>query len=63
MMNISGNDVIHKLTKGENSSLYISITFQNDTTLYKVYKQFYLSDEKDKYRLLVTGGHNGSLRK
>jgi hypothetical protein len=52
-LEIAGNDVIHHLTKGGNSLLYISITLQNDITLSMMYEQFYVSDETDKYRLFV----------
>ncbi|XP_062576791.1 fibroleukin-like [Saccostrea cucullata] len=37
-----GNDVIHQLTKGKKSSLYISITLQNGTTLYEMYDVIHL---------------------
>ncbi|XP_056003659.1 angiopoietin-2-like [Ostrea edulis] len=58
-----GNDVIHQLTKGRNTSLYVAITLQNDTTLYELYEQFSVSDEADKYRLLVNGSATGTLDK
>ncbi|XP_062570751.1 ficolin-2-like, partial [Saccostrea cucullata] len=56
-----GNDVIHQLTKERNSSLYVSITLQNDTRLYELYHQFSVSDEADNYRLFLGGPVNGTL--
>ncbi|XP_062595943.1 fibroleukin-like [Saccostrea cucullata] len=56
-----GNDVIHQLTKGRNSSLYVSITLTNGTTLYELYNQFSVSGESDKYRLFLGGPATGTL--
>ncbi|XP_062607180.1 ficolin-1-like [Saccostrea cucullata] len=56
-----GNDVIHQLTKGQNSSLYTSITLDNDTTLYELYRMFSVSDEADNYKLFLGGPANGTL--
>ncbi|XP_062574946.1 fibroleukin-like isoform X2 [Saccostrea cucullata] len=56
-----GNDVIHQLTKGRNSSLYVFITLKNGTTLYELYHQFSVSDETDKYRLFLGGPATGTL--
>ncbi|XP_062600623.1 microfibril-associated glycoprotein 4-like isoform X1 [Saccostrea cucullata] len=56
-----GNDVIHQLTKGRNSSLYVSITLTNGTTLYELYHHFYVSDESDNYRLFLRGPVTGTL--
>ncbi|XP_056003654.1 angiopoietin-2-like [Ostrea edulis] len=56
-----GNDVIHQLTKGGKSSLYVSISLKNDTTLYELYEQFSVSIEVDKYRLLLNGSATGTL--
>ncbi|XP_061190784.1 fibroleukin-like [Saccostrea echinata] len=56
-----GNDVIHQLTKGKNSFLYVSITVHNGTTLYELYDQFSVSDEADKYRLSLAGPATGTL--
>ncbi|XP_062578374.1 fibroleukin-like [Saccostrea cucullata] len=56
-----GNDAIHQLTKGKNSSLYISITLVNGTTLYQLYNQFSISDEADKYQLFLAGPTTGTL--
>ncbi|XP_062609639.1 fibrinogen-like protein 1 [Saccostrea cucullata] len=56
-----GNDVIHELTKGRNSSLYVSITFRNGTTLYELYQLFSIADESDNYRLLLGGPATGTL--
>ncbi|XP_061191062.1 microfibril-associated glycoprotein 4-like [Saccostrea echinata] len=56
-----GNDVIHKLTKGRNSSLFVSIALQNGTTLYELYQQFSVSDESDNYELFLGGPATGTL--
>ncbi|XP_062609646.1 ryncolin-4-like [Saccostrea cucullata] len=56
-----GNDVIHRLTKGNNSSLYVSITLQNGTSLYELYEKFAISDETEKYKLFLTGPARGTL--
>ncbi|XP_062579575.1 fibroleukin-like [Saccostrea cucullata] len=56
-----GNDVMHHLTKGRNSSLYVSLTLKHGTTLYEVYHQFSISEEAEKYRLFLGGPANGTL--
>ncbi|XP_062615998.1 fibroleukin-like, partial [Saccostrea cucullata] len=56
-----GNDVIHKLTKESISSLYVSITLQNGTTLYEMYDGFSVSDEAGKYQLFLAGPASGTL--
>ncbi|XP_061190464.1 ficolin-2-like [Saccostrea echinata] len=56
-----GNDVIHKLTKGRNSSLYVSITLKDGRMLYEYYDQFSVSDESDNYRLFLGGPATGTL--
>ncbi|XP_062571133.1 fibroleukin-like [Saccostrea cucullata] len=56
-----GNDVIHQLTKEKKTSLYISITLQNDTTLYELYEQFSVASETDNYRLFLAGKATGTL--
>ncbi|XP_062603444.1 microfibril-associated glycoprotein 4-like [Saccostrea cucullata] len=56
-----GNDMIHQLTKGKNSSLYISITLRNGTTLYEHYQEFSVSNESDNYRLFLGGPATGTL--
>ncbi|XP_061190756.1 ficolin-1-like [Saccostrea echinata] len=56
-----GNDVIHQLTKGNHSSLYLSITLHNGTTMNEVYEIFSLSDETNKYRLFLGGTATGTL--
>ncbi|XP_062609969.1 fibrinogen-like protein A [Saccostrea cucullata] len=56
-----GNDVIHQLTKGRNSSLYVSITLTNGTKLYELYNQFSVADETNKYRLFLGGPATGTL--
>ncbi|XP_062571131.1 fibrinogen beta chain-like [Saccostrea cucullata] len=54
-----GNDVINQLTKGNDSSLYVSITLA--TTFYEMYDRFSVSDETDKYRLFLSGPATGTL--
>ncbi|XP_062603860.1 fibroleukin-like [Saccostrea cucullata] len=56
-----GNDMIHQLTKGNNTSLYVSITLQDGITLYERYQQFFVSEESDKYRLYLGGPTTGTL--
>lgn len=60
-INISGNDALHQLTKGRNSSLYISIKLKDDTVRYELYGQFSVSNETDKYRLFLGGPVTGTL--
>ncbi|XP_062600078.1 fibroleukin-like [Saccostrea cucullata] len=55
-----GNDFIHLLTK-DNSSLYVSITLLNGTTLYEMYDRFSVSDEAGKYQLFLAGPATGTL--
>ncbi|XP_062612965.1 ficolin-1-like, partial [Saccostrea cucullata] len=43
------------------SSLYVSITLQNGTTLYEMYDRFSVSDEAGKYQLFLAGPVNGTL--
>ncbi|XP_062616826.1 fibroleukin-like [Saccostrea cucullata] len=57
----TGNDVIHLLTKENNSSLYVSITLQNGITLYEMYDRFNISDEAGKYQLFLAGPATGTL--
>ncbi|XP_062598973.1 fibroleukin-like [Saccostrea cucullata] len=56
-----GNEVIHKLTKDNTLSLYVSITIQNGTTLYEMYDQFFVSNEAGKYQLSLAGPATGTL--
>ncbi|XP_061190492.1 fibroleukin-like [Saccostrea echinata] len=49
------------LTKGGNSSLYVSITLSNGTTLYEVYQHFSVSGEEGNYKLFLGGPAIGSL--
>ncbi|XP_062611386.1 ficolin-1-like [Saccostrea cucullata] len=56
-----GNDVIHQLTKGKNSHLYISITLVNGSKLYELYEQFSVSNEADYYQLLLAAKASGTL--
>ncbi|XP_062574519.1 fibroleukin-like [Saccostrea cucullata] len=56
-----GNDVIHQLTKGKISSLYISITLVNGSKLYELYEQFSVSNEADNYQLFLAGTASGTL--
>ncbi|XP_062604126.1 fibroleukin-like, partial [Saccostrea cucullata] len=55
------NDVIHQLTKGRSSSIYVSITLTNGTKLYELYSQFSVADEINKYRLFLGGPATGTL--
>ncbi|XP_062603931.1 microfibril-associated glycoprotein 4-like [Saccostrea cucullata] len=55
-----GNDVMHQLTK-ETSSLYVSITLENGTTLYEMYDRFSVSNETEKYQLFLAGPATGTL--
>ncbi|XP_062593954.1 fibroleukin-like, partial [Saccostrea cucullata] len=54
------NDVIHQLTK-ISSSLYMSITLTNGTTLYQQYGTFSVNNETDNYRLYLDGPTEGTL--
>ncbi|XP_061190755.1 fibroleukin-like [Saccostrea echinata] len=56
-----GNDVIHQLTKGRNSFLYISITRKDDIKYYELYDQFAVADESDNYTLFLGGPYMGTL--
>ncbi|XP_062597733.1 fibroleukin-like [Saccostrea cucullata] len=56
-----GNDLIHHLTKENNSSLYVSITLRNGTTLYEMYDRFSVSAETGKYQLFLAGPATGTL--
>ncbi|XP_062567876.1 fibroleukin-like, partial [Saccostrea cucullata] len=56
-----GNDVIHQLTKEKTSSLYVTITLQNGTTLYEMYDRFSVSNEAGKYQLFLAGAATGTL--
>ncbi|XP_061190526.1 fibroleukin-like [Saccostrea echinata] len=56
-----GNDVIHQLTKGHNSSLYVSIILTNGSSLYELYDRFSVSDETEKYQLFLAGPAMGTL--
>lgn len=56
----SGNDVIHQLTKGTNSSLYVEISPRRDNyTFYQVYRDFSISSEDQKYKLQLANPGNG----
>ncbi|XP_061177582.1 fibroleukin-like [Saccostrea echinata] len=56
-----GNDVIHQLTKGNDSSLYVSITQVDGTTLFELYGRFSVSDEAENYQLFMDGPAIGTL--
>ncbi|XP_062609846.1 microfibril-associated glycoprotein 4-like [Saccostrea cucullata] len=56
-----GNDLIHQLTKENTSSLYVTITLQNGTTLYEMYGGFSVSDEAGKYQIFLAGPATGTL--
>ncbi|XP_062579574.1 fibroleukin-like, partial [Saccostrea cucullata] len=49
------------MTNASNSSLYVSITLQNGTTLYELYQKFSVSGEDDNYRLYLKGPVTGTL--
>ncbi|XP_062572871.1 fibroleukin-like [Saccostrea cucullata] len=53
-----GNDIIYLFTKDINPFLYVSITLNNGTSYYQMYDQFSVSDDADKYRLILTGPWN-----
>nr|XP_034334393.1 ficolin-2-like [Crassostrea gigas] len=55
-----GNDVIHQLTKGTNSSMYVEISPRRDNyTFYQVYRDFSISSEDQKYKLQLANPGNG----
>ncbi|XP_061167268.1 angiopoietin-2-like [Saccostrea echinata] len=56
-----GNEVIHHLTKGKNSALYVSVTLVNGSRLYELYEQFSVSDEAANYQLFLAGNVTGTL--
>lgn len=57
-----GNDAIHQLAKGRNSSLHVTITQMNSGFVSsKMYHQFYVSGEDQNYTLQVANPGNGSL--
>ncbi|XP_061167820.1 fibroleukin-like [Saccostrea echinata] len=56
-----GNEVIHQLTKGNNSYLYVSITHQDGRRLYELYERFSVLSETEKYRLFLAGNATGTL--
>lgn len=56
-----GNDVIHELTKANTSSLYVTITLTNGTTLFELYETFSIASELDNYRLFIGGQASGTL--
>ena len=61
---LSGNDVIHTLTKGRISTLYVTIQMADDAeVLYQIYGQFSVSDEDRNYKLYLADPGNGSLGK
>lgn len=62
--NLSGNDVIHTLTKGRISTLYAKIQTADDAeVLYQIYRQFSVSDEDSNYKLYLADPGNGNLGK
>ncbi|XP_061176515.1 ficolin-3-like [Saccostrea echinata] len=56
-----GNEIIHQLTKKNSSTLYVSITLKNGTTLFIQYDTFSISGENDDYRLYIAGKATGML--
>lgn len=53
--------MIHQLTKGRNSSLYVSITSTNKTLSHTEFGQFSVSSEEQSYTLHIADYKNGSL--
>lgn len=59
---ILGNDAIHQLATGRNSSLRFTITPMNGSVAsFKIYHQFYIFDEDQNYRLQLANPGNGNL--
>lgn len=59
---ISGNDAIHQLAIGRNSSLRVTITPMNGGVVsFKIYHQFYVFGEDQNYTLQVANPGSGSL--
>lgn len=59
---ISGNEAIHQLTTGRNSSLRVTITPMDDGVVsFKMYHQFYVFGEDQNYKLQLASPGNGSL--
>lgn len=59
---ISGNDAIHQLSTGRNSSLRITITSMNGGFVsFKMYYQFYVFGEDQNYRLQLANPGDGNL--
>ncbi|XP_056003633.1 ficolin-2-like [Ostrea edulis] len=56
-----GNDIIHQLTKNNDTRIHFSITLTNGSTLYQEYDRFSISDEFDAYRLFLSKPSTGSL--
>ncbi|XP_062573489.1 fibroleukin-like, partial [Saccostrea cucullata] len=56
-----GNDIIHQLTKGNDSSLFVSITLINGTKLYELFDRFSVSTEENNYQLFIGGPAIGTL--
>ncbi|XP_065935400.1 ficolin-1 isoform X1 [Magallana gigas] len=57
-----GNDAIHQLAIGRNSSLRVTITPMNSSFVsFKMYHQFYVFGEDQNYRLQVANPGSGSL--
>lgn len=59
---ISGNDAIHQLANGRNSSLLVTITpIKGGFVSFKMYHQFYVFGEDQNYRLQLANPGNGNL--
>ncbi|XP_062572629.1 fibroleukin-like [Saccostrea cucullata] len=56
-----GNDAIHQLTKGNDSSLYVTIKLRDGRTLYELYDRFLVSSETENYQLFLGGPASGTL--
>lgn len=62
ILNISGNDAIHQLTKGINSYLYIGIESRlSKSIMFKLYDEFSISGEDKNYTLHIERPKFGTL--
>lgn len=60
---ITGNDVIHQLTREDNVSLYVSIKTTIEGTIFQVYDRLSISDEAHKYKLTLEEPTTGTRGK
>ena len=59
-MSLSGNDMIHLLTKNETQVLRVELERFNGEKGYAEYSTFIVGDELSKYKLTVSG-YNGNI--